>query len=229
MSTIVAIDGPAGAGKSTVARLVAERLGFCLVDTGAIYRSVALLARRLGIDDEDDSGLGELAARLRIDFHFEAHVNRVRVDGEDVTDAIRSPEMSRAASLVSSRPAVRTALLELQRRLARDEPAGAVLEGRDIGTVVFPDASVKIFLTASANERARRRYEELAAKGRQTTFEHVLSDQLARDYEDENRPIAPLKPAADAVGVDTTGLSTDEVVERIVGLVRRRIAGAQAS
>jgi cytidylate kinase len=218
MSFIVAIDGPAGAGKSTVARQVAQRLGFALVDTGAIYRCVALKASRLGIDWTDEVALGPVAREAHIDFHFEQGVNRVRLDGEDVTDAIRAPEMSKGASTVSARPAVRAALLDLQRQLARAE-AGAVLEGRDIGTVVFPDAEAKVFLTASPETRARRRFEELRAKGSDVAYETVLADQLTRDHEDESRPIAPLKPAPDAVRVDSSGLTTDEVVARICDIV----------
>ena len=221
MSFILAIDGPAGAGKSTVSRLVAERLGFALVDTGAIYRSVALRALELGIGWTDEERLGPLAARVRLDFHFEDGVNRVRLDGTDVTEAIRAPEISRGASVVSSRPSVRAGLLELQRRLAREVGGGAVLEGRDIGTVVFPEADAKVFLTASPETRARRRFEELRLKGARVTIDEVLADQIARDREDETRPIAPLKPAPDAILVDSTGLSTEAVVERIVAIVER--------
>ncbi len=219
MTFIVAIDGPAGAGKSTVARQVADALGFALVDTGAIYRSVGLEALRRGLNPDDEAGLGAVAATARIEFRVESAVRRVLLNGEDVTEAIRQPDVSRAASVVSARPSVRDALLELQRRLARAEPAGAVLEGRDIGTVVFPDAEVKIFLTASPETRARRRFEELCAKGTSTSFDAVLADQIIRDREDETRAVAPLRPAADAVHVDTTGLETNEVVTRIVRIV----------
>lgn len=223
MGFIVAIDGPAGAGKSTVARLVANRLGFALVDTGAIYRCVALAALSRKIDLDDEEALGALAESLQIDFHFQDDANRVSLDGQDVTDAIRTPECSRAASRVSARPPVRAALLELQRRLARTAPSGAVLEGRDIGTVVFPDAPLKIFLTASAEERARRRFEELRAKGSGVEFADVLNDQMARDHEDTSREVAPLKPADDAVLYDTSARSTDEVVSDLVHLTRVRM------
>lgn len=226
MGRIVAIDGPAGAGKSTVARRVADRLGFALVDTGAIYRCVALIAHRRGVDWSDGEALGEVAAALDIGFRLDGGVNRVLVAGEDVTDAIRTPEMSRGASIVSSRPPVREALLGLQRRLARREGQGAVLEGRDIGTVVFPDADVKVFLTASAETRARRRFDELRARGADVTYDAVLADQVRRDHEDETRPVAPLRCAPDAVRVDSSDLDTDQVVERIVTLVRGRLPDA---
>jgi cytidylate kinase len=221
MSFILAIDGPAGAGKSTVARLVAEVLGFALVDTGAIYRCVAYRATSRGIAWDDDAQLGQLAGEMQLSFKLVAHVNHVTIDGQDVTDIIRQPEFSKGASAVAARRPVREALLDLQRRLAKAE-AGAVLEGRDIGTVVFPEADVKVFLTASPETRARRRFDELQAKGSKVTFEAVLADQISRDHEDENRPIAPLRAAPDATRIDTTGLSTQAVVDQIAALVRTR-------
>jgi cytidylate kinase len=223
MSFIVAIDGPAGAGKSTVARLVAERLDMALVDTGAIYRSVALRALREKVTLDDAARLSAIAAQLRIEFRLVRGLNRVLCDGEDVTETIRTPDVSRASSAVSTHAGVRRALLELQRRLGREAGKGAVLEGRDIGTVVFPDANAKIFLTASPEERARRRHEELASRGVSITYEGVLADQIARDREDENRSVAPLRAADDAERVDTTGLSTEAVVQRIVEIVRKKI------
>jgi cytidylate kinase len=208
---IVAIDGPAGAGKSTVARQLASRLGFAIIDTGAIYRSVALAARRAGIAWDDDEGLRRLLdAGLGLSFDGE----RVLLSGEDVTEAIRAPEISRGASVVSARPVVRQKLLQLQRDLGHAAPRGAVLEGRDIGTVVFPDAQVKFFLTASDTARAQRRHAELAEKGIQVPLEEVFADQQRRDKDDTERAIAPLRPAPDAVRVDTTGLDLSEVVER---------------
>lgn len=224
MGFIVAIDGPAGAGKSTVARLVAQQLGFALVDTGAIYRCVGLAAIQRGVSIDDGTELGTLAASLEIDFHFENDVNRVRLDGHDVTESIRRPECSLLASRVATQPAVRDALMELQRRLARSAPAGAVIEGRDIGTVVFPDAGLKIFLTASETVRAQRRFDELKGKGEDVVFEDVLKDQIARDYEDANRSVAPLRPAEDAVIYDTSGRSSEQVVVDLVQLALGRQA-----
>ena len=224
MPPIVAIDGPAGAGKSTVARELARRLGFTIVDTGAIYRAVALAAQRAGIGWEDDAGLARLLdAGLGISFAPAGDGQRVMLQGEDVTEAIRTPEISRGASVVSARPVVRQKLLGLQRQLGRDASHGAVLEGRDIGTVVFPDADVKFFLTAEDEARAARRHAELADKGLPVRLGEVLADQRRRDKDDSERAIAPLKPAPDAVVVDTTGMDLGEVVEQCYRLARERL------
>lgn len=223
---VVALDGPAGAGKSTVARLVAEKAGLALVDTGAIYRCVALEALRKNVGVDDGKGLAGIAADMakRLRFEMIAGRNRVfleRSEGdEDVSEAIRTPEVSAAASSVSRHPEVRAALLDLQRALGRREP-GAVLEGRDIGTVVFPDAKVKAFVTASPEERAKRRLKELEDKGSKETFAKVLADIIQRDKQDTEREAAPLKPAPDAVLVDTTGKSLDAVVEEVLALVKK--------
>ncbi len=218
---IVAIDGPAGAGKSTVSKILARRLHFVLVDTGAIYRCVALRARRGHLALNDDAKLEPLLHSLNLEFRLddEADVNHVILDGEDVSDAIRTPENSMAASQVSGRPVVRNGLLELQRRLALSAKTGAILEGRDIGTVVFPDADVKVFLHADPTIRARRRYEELFQKGTEKPVGEVLAEQNKRDDEDTKREVAPLKPAADAVGIDSTDLPLSDVVQRIEHLV----------
>jgi cytidylate kinase len=227
---IVAIDGPAGAGKSTVSRRVAARLGFALVDTGAIYRAVALAAARQEIPFDADERLAALLPTLAI--HFEAPPpgghggQRVLLDGEDVSALIRTPAMSLGASAVSARPVVRAALLDLQRRLAvSPEHRGAVLEGRDIGTVVFPDADAKVFLTASPEVRAQRRFAELQAKGDTTPFERVLAEQQRRDRDDSERAHAPLKPAPDATMLDSSELTLDQVVDRLVALVEARLSG----
>ncbi|HLT30105.1 MAG TPA: (d)CMP kinase [Myxococcaceae bacterium] len=221
---IVAIDGPAGAGKSSVSRILARRLDFALVDTGAIYRCVALQASRERIAWDDDAGLEALLGRIEISFRVEGELNRVFLGGEDVSDAIRLPETSMGASQVSSRPVVRNGLLELQRRLALSAPKGAVLEGRDIGTVVFPDADAKFFLQADPEIRARRRYEELFEKGTERPLDEVLADQQKRDRDDAAREVAPLKPAQDAIHVDSSALPLSEVVQRIENAVRERLA-----
>jgi cytidylate kinase len=226
---IVALDGPAGAGKSTAARRLAARLGFALVDTGAIYRAVALAASRAGIAFDDDRRLAILLPGLRIRFE-PAPLDQVAagqktiLGDEDVSLEIRAPPMSLGASAVSARPVVRAALLDLQRRLATaPSHPGAVLEGRDIGTVVFPDADVKVFLTASPEVRARRRYDELLAKGQTVSVEQVLADQQKRDRDDSQRAVAPLRPAQDAFLLDTSDLCADAVVDALATAVEVRL------
>ena len=217
---VVTIDGPAGAGKSTAARLLAEHLGYSLLDTGAIYRAVALVARQQGITWEDGPRLGTLAEGLPIRFEFREGVNRVLVGDTDLTAGIRAPEISDGASRVSALPEVRAGLLELQRRLGAN--GGVVVEGRDVGTVVFPQAAAKFFLTASAAERARRRTAELRAAGRPADEAAVLADILVRDDRDTNRAVAPLRKAPDAVEINSEGIGIDQVVERLAAEVRRR-------
>ena len=229
---IVAIDGPAGAGKSTAARRLANRLGFAMVDTGAIYRAVAFAAARDEIAFDDDVRLAALLPTLRIRFDpAEGGGQRVLLDGADVSAAIRTPPMSLGASAVSARPVVRDALLDLQRRLATaDGHRGAGLEGRDIGTVVFPDADIKFFLTAAPEVRARRRHAELQAKGQPAPIAEVLADQQKRDLDDSQRAVAPLRAAADALLVDTSELSLDGVVDALADAVRARLsAGGRCS
>ncbi len=227
---IVAVDGPAGAGKSTTSRRLAARLGFAMVDTGAIYRAVALAASRGGIAFDDDAGLGALLHEVRIRFEppppgSEGAAQRVLLGDEDVSQAIRTPPMSLGASAVSARPVVRAGLLDLQRRLATAPGnRGAVLEGRDIGTVVFPDADAKFFLTAGDEVRARRRFLELQGKGDPQPFEAVLADQRKRDRDDSSRDVAPLKAATDADTIDTGGLSLAAVVARLAAEVESRMA-----
>lgn len=224
---VVAVDGPAGAGKSSAAEGLARRLGAVRLDTGAIYRSLAVAARRAGVDWEDGPGLAELAARLDLRFDASRDPQGVLLGGEDVTLEIRSPEMSRGASQVSRHAAVRQALLGLQRRLART--AGLVVaEGRDMGTTVFPDALVKLFLTASEETRARRRWRELRSQGVEEGLETVLAEQRRRDDLDRTRAVSPLRQAEDAVVVDSTELALDEVVARMARLVDEALTGAGA-
>ncbi len=218
---VVALDGPAGAGKSSVALALASRLGLTYVETGAIYRAVALEAMRRGVALDDGAGLGKLAQGLEIRFSLEADINRVWVGGEEVTEELRQNDVSMGASKVSAFPEVRAALLELQRRLGL-QGSGSVLEGRDIGTVVFPDATHKYFVTASVEARALRRHRQLAAHGRQIDLSQLMEDIARRDEADSNRAVAPMKPAADAVVVDTTGLTLAEVVEHLAGLIEGR-------
>ncbi len=217
---VVAIDGPAGAGKSTVAKRLTALLGYRLLDTGALYRSVALLARRRGISWDDEQALAEVAAGLDVEFRLEGMTNRVLVAGEDISAAIRTPEVSEGSSQVSALPMVRAALLGLQRRLAGH--GGVVAEGRDVGTVVFPEAGAKFFLTASDEVRARRRQGELAAAGVEADLAATLTEMQRRDRRDSSRAVSPLLCAPDAVVLDSSALTIDEVVTRMLEVVRER-------
>lgn len=218
---IVAIDGPSGAGKSSLTRLLARRLGYIHIDTGAMFRAVALLAKRRGIACEDDPALAGLCAGLEIAFCRDGDTLRVLADGEDVSSAIRSEEIGILTSRISARKPVRDALLAMQRKMG--EEGGVILEGRDIGTVVFPQAEVKFFLSASAEERGRRRYLELVARGEEATLEETVEKVVLRDRQDEGREHAPLRKADDAVTIDSTALSIDEVLELMETTVRSRL------
>ena len=219
----VAIDGPSGAGKSSLSRKVAERFGMMYVDTGAIYRTVGLAVQRAGIDPDNTAAVIALLPSLLIDLrHDEAGLQRMYLGGEDVTDSIRTPEISQYASRVSAIPEVRSFLMEQQRSLARRY--SVIMDGRDIGTVVLPDADIKIFLTASAEDRARRRYEENLAKGVQQSFEEVLADIIERDERDSSRAAAPLRAAEDAVYMDTSGNSFEESFSALCRLIVERMA-----
>ncbi|WP_397547675.1 (d)CMP kinase [Rhodothermus marinus] len=221
---IIAIDGPAGAGKSTTARRVAERLGYPYLDTGAMYRALALALLRQD-PTLDPERAREALARVQLRVAWDNGRLRVFLDSEDVTEAIRTPEVSQAASRISAWPEVRARLLEEQRRIGRaweQQYGGVVLDGRDIGTVVFPEAEVKVFLVADPEERARRRQRELAERGQEVPLEQVLAEILQRDAQDQQRAVAPLRKADDAVELDTTSLSIDEQVQRVYELVRER-------
>lgn len=211
----VAVDGPAGAGKSTIAKAVAKRLGIFYVDTGAMYRAIALktLRSNIPIDHEDEVGQMVQETEIVLD-HSDAR--RVFCDGEDVTEAIRNPEVSRAVSKIAAYPIVRERLVQLQRREA--ERGAVIMDGRDIGTVVLPQADLKIFLTASPEERAHRRWLELYNSGKELSLDEVKQDMQRRDKQDSERAVAPLIPAADALILDTTGLSVQEIVDQIIKL-----------
>ena len=218
----IAIDGPAGAGKSTIARRLAKELGYYYVDTGAIYRTVAYFMDLLGISPKDVDGVERYIDELTINIEYdEEGKQHMLMNGMDVTDDIRTQDISQKASLVSAHKVVRDMLLDMQRQVAREH--NVIMVGRDIGTVVLPKANVKIFLTASAEIRAKRRYDELTAKGQKTTLAQVLKDVQQRDYQDTHREIAPLKQAKDAVLVDTSELDIDGVVAAIKAVVREKI------
>ena len=217
----IAIDGPAGAGKSTIAKRLARELGFYYVDTGAIYRTVAYFMDLLGISPKDVDGVERYIDELNIGLEYdEDGTQHMLMNGMDVTDDIRTPDISQKASLVSAHAVVREVLLDMQREVARNY--NVIMDGRDIGTVVLPKAQVKIFLTASAEVRARRRYEELQAKGSHDSYEKVLKELQQRDYQDSHREIAPLKQAKDAIKVDTSELDIDGVVAAIREIVRQK-------
>ena len=207
---IIAIDGPSGAGKSTITRLLSKRLGYLYIDTGAMYRAVALAVQRSGISGDDDAALAGVCREVEITFVRTDGCCHVFLNGEDVSDFIRTPEISLLTSKISARKVVRDILVGLQRELGKN--GGVVLEGRDIGTVVFPDADVKFFLSASAEERGTRRYLELKAKGKDVQLERTIAEVVQRDEQDARREHAPLRRADDAIDIDSTGLSIDEVL-----------------
>jgi cytidylate kinase len=215
---VIAIDGPSGAGKSTAARLLAKRLGYLYIDTGAMYRAIGWKAKQEGIDTADERKLADLCARSTVTIKKDNNDPRFYVDGMDVTGEIRTPEMGMIASAVSKSPAVRARLLTLQRELGRD--GGVVMDGRDIGTVVFPDAEAKFFLEASAEERGKRRYLELKAKGMDVDCPQVTKEIQDRDCQDSGREIAPLKKADDALLIDSTTLSIDATIEKMLSVIR---------
>ncbi|MBR6510530.1 MAG: (d)CMP kinase [Clostridia bacterium] len=217
----VAIDGPAGAGKSTLSRKLASHFGFIYVDTGAMYRAVGLKFSRLGIDAELNCDIEKILADTSVDIRFVGNEQRVFLDGEDVSDEIRTPEISMMASAVSAKPPVRAFLLNTQRNLAKN--SDCLMDGRDIGTVVLPNATVKIYLTASAEDRAMRRYKELCEKGQTVEYKDVFDDMVKRDYNDMHRDIAPLKQADDAIVADTTGLEFEQSFALLIELIEKGI------
>lgn len=218
----IAIDGPGGAGKSTLAKAVAKKLNILHVDTGAIYRTIGYAAFSRGLDAKDESQIAPLLKEIQIDMAFDENSGqKMLLDGKDVSTEIRLPEISMYASNVSALPCVRAYLLEMQRDIARKR--SVIMDGRDIGTVVLPDADVKIFLSASPEVRARRRWLELQEKGTPDTYEAVLADLIARDERDSNRAIAPLRPADDAVLLDTSGMTLQESIDAILKLIRKKV------
>lgn len=220
----VAIDGPAGAGKSTIARAAAAQLGFVYVDTGALYRTIGLAVCRRGIAGTDTQGIVDTLPAIQVALTYQDGAQHVLLDGEDVSDAIRTPQISAYASQVSSVPEVRAYLLDLQRDMARRQ--SVIMDGRDIGTVILPDAKVKIFLTASPEKRAARRCAELREKGEDVTVEGILADMERRDALDASRAVAPLRQAEDAVRVDTSDLTLEQSIQAVLTVIRDKMKGA---
>ena len=217
MNYAIAIDGPAGAGKSTIAKILAKELELIYVDTGALYRTIGYYVTEQGVDTADTDAVAAALDGLQVELKYVDGTQRVFANGEDVSDLIRTPAMSMAASAVSAIPAVRAYLLDTQRGIAATH--SVVMDGRDIGTVILPDAKVKIFLTASPEARAKRRFDELQEKGDPATYDEVLADMIKRDYDDTHRAIAPLKQAEDAIPVDTSGLTLEQSVEKMKEIV----------
>ncbi len=221
MSIAIAIDGPAGAGKSTISKAAAKRLGFIYIDTGALYRTVGLAASRAGVEPVEGKAVDSLLEKIKVELTFnEKGEQVVLLDGEDVSSLIRTPEASMMASKISAIPSVRAYLLDLQRDMAKTN--NVIMDGRDIGTVVLPNAEIKIFLTAAPEARAKRRYDELVEKGMDVKYEDILSDVITRDYNDSHREIAPLKQADDAVLADTTEINLEQSIELIVNIIKER-------
>ncbi len=220
----IAIDGPSGSGKSTVAKAVASKLGYLYVDTGAIYRTVGLFAKKMGIDPKDEKTLGANLDKVDIELKWVDGLQHVFLSGEDVSGEIRTPEMSMYASDVSALGVVRAFLLEMQRDFAKKN--NVIMDGRDIGTVVLPEADVKIFMFANAEARAERRYKELIEKGKTVTYDEVLSDMLQRDKNDSERAIAPCKPAEDAVMFDNSKTNLEESIEKVLEIINEKVAKA---
>ena len=226
MSIAIALDGPAGAGKSTIARRAAKALDYIYVDTGALYRAIGLAASRRGISADQTDDVNKMLREITVDLSFnEKGEQIVLLNGEDVSGLIRTPEASMMASAISAVPEVRAFLLDLQRNMAKTH--NVIMDGRDIGTVVLPDAQVKIFLTASPEARAQRRYKELVEKGNDVSYDDVLQDVITRDYNDSHRATAPLKPAEGCVMVDTTELDFEQSVEKIISVIKENINGTE--
>lgn len=221
MAINVAIDGPAGAGKSSVAKLVSKKLGYIYVDTGALYRTVGLYSIRKGVDTKNAEAVEATLPEINVELKFVDGTQHVFLNGEDVSEAIRTPEASMGASNVSSIPAVRAFLFNLQRDIAQKN--NVIMDGRDIGTVVLPDAQVKIFLTASPESRADRRYKELIEKGEKVDYQAVLDDINKRDYQDMHREIAPLKQAEDAIFFDNSGCNLEEGAEKLLQIIHEKV------